>query len=231
METAWNFGQVLLAWVAMLALVYVAFLFFNRWVFPSFSFGAELKKGNVAVGVFLGLLFLGLFMFAGDAFPASTHRYDRDFRKAGYREFGMRVDWMNFKSQAMTESFMRTAVCSHVGACGLMQFMPATAREMGLQNRFDAKASIRAGIGYDKRLWRVFKAPRPCQDRLDFAFMAYNAGLGNVLKFQRRAAAAGVDPNRFATIAPFVWKEPREYVERIARWRKRFRKGVDWASC
>ena len=49
METVLNFGQVVLASVAMLGVVYGAFLFFNRWVFPSFNFGPELKKGNVAV--------------------------------------------------------------------------------------------------------------------------------------------------------------------------------------
>ncbi len=231
METVWNFGQVMLASAAMLVLVYGAFLFFNRWVFPSFSFGEQLKKGNVAVGIFLAGLFVGLFLFAGLAMPASLDKYDRDFRKWSLYEFGYRVDHKNFVGQAYTESGGDPTICSHVGACGLMQFMPATAREMGLRDRFDTKESIRLGIKYDKRLWRVFKIPRPCQDRLDFAFMAYNAGLGNVLKFQRRAAAAGVDPNRFATIKPFVWKEPREYVERIARWRKRLRKGFDWASC
>ena len=232
METVFNIGGVMLASLAMLLLVvYPAFMFFNRWVFPSFQFGPQLKSGNVAVGIFLAGLFLGLFLFAGLAMPATPGGYDRDFRKWGLYEFGLHVDWMNFKGQAMTESGLNPSVCSGVGACGLMQFMPATAREMGLRDRFDAKASIRQGIRYDRRLWRAFTAPRPCQDRLDFAFMSYNAGLGNVLKFQRRAAAAGADPNLFEAIKPFVWKEPREYVERIWRWRLRFRKGVDWASC
>ena len=65
--------------------------------------------------------------------------------------------------------------------------------------------------------------PRPPDDRLAFAFMSYNAGLGNVVDvFQVKARQAGADPNRFATIAPFAWPEPRQYVERIARWAARF---------
>ena len=240
METVYNFLQVLAASGAMLLLVYLAFLFFNVLVFPTFKFGDALRKGNVAVGIFLAGLFLGLFLFAGLAMPAApdstltggrgVKSYDRDFRKWGLYEFGMRVDWMNFKAQGMTESNLKADVCSHVGACGLMQFMAPTAGDMGLQDRFDAKESIRLGIKYDKRLWNVFAAPRPNWDRLAFAFMAYNAGLGNVLKFQQKAVAAGVDPNLFHTVKYFAWTEPREYVLRIERWRKRFRKGVYWTG-
>ena len=230
MDIVFNFAQVLAASAVMLALVYGAFQFFNWFVFPSFSFGKALKNGNVAVGIFLAGLFLGLFLFAGLAMPAAPGKYDRDFRKAGLYEFGLRVDWMNFKAQGMTESNLDPGVCSGVGACGLMQFMAPTAGDMGLRDRFNAKESIRLGVKYDKRLWNVFTDPRPNWDRLAFAFMAYNAGLGNVLKFQRRAHAAGVNPNLFATVKYFSWTEPREYVLRIERWRNRFRKGVPWAG-
>ena len=107
-----------------------------------------------------------------------------------------------------------------------MQFMPGTAIGMGLTNRFDAKESIRLGIKYDRKLWRQWSAPRPAWDRLQFAFASYNAGLGYVLEFQRKAAAAGVaNPNLWGDVAPFAWGEPREYIERIGRWCARFNRG------
>lgn len=218
-------------------LVIAATVFFlrkvDRWAFPEVDFADALKQKNLAVGIFLAAIgaafILGLFLLAGRATAAELDRYNGAFRKWGRYHFGYAYDWQWFKAQGMTESGLNPEVCSHVGACGLMQFMPGTAAAMGLQDRFNARASIRAGIAYDRRLWRQFTAPRPPRDRLYFAFMSYNAGLGNVLAFQRAALAAGTDPNLFETLRPHVWPEPREYVLRIQRWHQRF-VGKRWGS-
>lgn len=222
MDALMNIGTMFLVAAAGLAGVYAAFRVFNRWVFPKVDFQRHLAEGNIAVAIFVAALVLGMFLFMGRALGGELDRYDSQFRKWGRYHFGYSYDWRYFKAQGMTESGLKADVCSHVGACGLMQFMPGTARGMGLTDRFNAKASIRQGIRYDRRLWRQFSAPRPTWDRMAFAFMSYNAGLGNVLKFQRAAVADGVDPNLFVTLAPYIWTEPREYVERIARWCQRF---------
>jgi len=156
------------------------------------------------------------------ALPERLSRYDDDFRKWGRYHFGYALDWRWFKAQGLAESGLNPRLCSHAGACGLMQFMPATARAMGLTNRFDARESIRQGIRYDRMLWEVWKAPRPLLERLYFTLVSYNAGLGNALRFQARARAAGVpDANRYAQVEPHLWPEPRAYVAMIRRWRAR----------
>lgn len=204
-----------------LGVVFVALRALDALVFPRLDFEEALRRENLPVGIVIAAVILGVFLLAGRAIGAPADRYDASFRKAARLHFGYRYDWRYFKAQGMTESGLRPEVCSHAGACGLMQFMPGTALAMGLSNRFNAKQSIRKGVAYDKQLWRQWSAPRPSRERLNLAFASYNAGLGHVLKAQRRAGGG----NRYAEIAPHLWREPREYVERIQRWQTRFAKG------
>lgn len=183
----------------------------------------QLREGNMAVAIVIAAFIAGMFFLAGSA-QGATSDYDRHFRKAARLYWSSQLEWYYFKGQGMAESRLKPYVCSGAGACGCMQFMPATARQFGI-NPLHCKASIYAAVDYDRRLWNQFTAPRPPWDRLAFALMSYNAGLGNVLLFQRAAIAAGVDPNLFETIKPFAWREPRDYVERIERWCRRFKRG------
>lgn len=67
------------------------------------------------------------------------------------------------------ESNFDTAAVSHKGALGVMQIMPSTGRELGLENFFDPAANIDAGVRYLAAMLREF-------DRIDLALAAYNAG-------------------------------------------------------
>jgi soluble lytic murein transglycosylase-like protein len=62
---------------------------------------------------------------------------------------------------------------SPVGARGLMQLMPRTAREMGVTDSFDADQNIRGGL-------RFFKSQLDRFGKLEEALWAYNAGPGAV---------------------------------------------------
>ena len=71
-----------------------------------------------------------------------------------------------------------------------------------------------------RRLWGIYHDPsRAPGDRLAFAFMAYNAGPGAVIKFRAATRAAGLPARDWATVCQHAWDEPRHYVERIERWR------------
>jgi len=133
-------------------------------------------------------------------------QYDQYFSKYSKRNFGPNFDWRYFKAQAIAESRLKKNAKSQVGAVGLMQIMPKTFAEIVKRSRY-IKASnnipkwnIAAGIYYNRSIWKIFRAERPFQDRLDFMFGAYNAGKGNILKAQKRTLSTNLDPNLWASI-------------------------------
>ena len=79
----------------------------------------------------------------------------------------------------MEESSGDPRARSPKGAQGLMQLMPATARELGVQDSHDPEQNLRGGARYLARMLDKFD-----QD-LDLALAAYNAGPGNVEKAGR----------------------------------------------
>ena len=198
----------------------------DRLIFRTVDFAEELRKNNLAVGIFLGALALGICIMASRAVGSPLSRYDDAFRHEAHLRFGYEQDWRWFKGQGMTESKLDANVCSQVGACGVMQFMPGTAVAMGLQNRFDAHESIRAGIAYDRQLWGAFHEPRPAEDRLAFVFSAYNWGVGNVQRKARPCARArsGGDET-WGQLAPCLPPETQAYFPRIRAWLQRFAGG------
>ena len=80
------------------------------------------------------------------------------------------------------ESRFQARARSRKGAMGLMQLMPATARELQVRNPFDPATNIDAGVRHLRQLL----------DRFDvqLAVAAYNAGAGAVRRF------GGVPPFR-----------------------------------
>lgn len=208
--------------VAVLLLAWAVLWFTDKVIFRSFDIKPKLASGNVAVAIVVAVIVWAVVSIFSRAAFGATPAYDGHFRRWGVHYFGQQVDWRQFKAQAMTESALRPHVCSAVGACGLMQIMPGTARQLGV-DPFRPREAIMGGIRYDRQLWNQWSAPRPPGERLAFAWISYNAGLGNALKFQRRAAASGrCNANRYGCVEPHVWREPRDYARRIARWCVRF---------
>ncbi|AOE87555.1 lytic transglycosylase domain-containing protein [Pseudomonas sp. TCU-HL1] len=78
-----------------------------------------------------------------------------------------------------TESNYDHTAVSPKGAAGLMQLMPDTARDLGLQDVFDPTANVRAGARYLKRMMKMFG------NDVSLALAAYNAGPGAVLAYDR----------------------------------------------
>lgn len=87
------------------------------------------------------------------------------------------------KAIVYVESRFNAVAVSPKGAIGLMQLMPATARDLGVANAatslFDPAINLDAGARLLRQLQDRFA------DRPDLAIAAYNAGLGAVLKHGR----------------------------------------------
>lgn len=79
-------------------------------------------------------------------------------------------------AQAYVESRFNPKAVSHAGAQGLMQFMPATAKQYEISDPFDPTQSARAGARYMRNLLDMFDG------REDLALSGYNYGENRVLE-------------------------------------------------
>lgn len=104
---------------------------------------------------------------------ANRNRYDHLIRAAAARHG---VDPALVKAVIHTESAFNPNARSPVGAMGLMQLMPGTARDMGVTNAWDPAQNIEGGVKYLAWLQRQFRSR-------DHVIAAYNAGHGNVKKY------------------------------------------------
>ncbi len=129
-----------------------------------------------------------------DPLKGQISPYDRIVRKYASR-YGF--DWRLVTALMYQESRFDPAARSHIGARGLMQLMPRTARAMGVSNITDPDASIRGGIKYLDWLRDRFDTDLPLSERLWFTLAAYNAGAGHVHDARRLARQLGYDPDRW----------------------------------
>ena len=128
-------------------------------------------------------------------------RVDTPLRRLSDR-FG--ADRLLIKAIVSVESCFDPRAVSRVGARGLMQLMPSTARSLGVRDTFDVNENLRAGIEYFTRLRRRFEGD------LRLALAAYNAGPGAVERH------AGVPP----------YPQTRTYVTRVLDRLERYRRGL-----
>jgi D-alanyl-D-alanine dipeptidase len=161
------------------------FHFIQRYSWEAWHYGYVLNAGTISVG----------FGSGGDGEAARTMpsfvptKFAAPLARAAQR---WNVSSALLGAQLYAESNFNPFARSPAGARGIAQFMPATARELGLRDPFDAAAAIDAQAHLMRDLLRRFGA-------VPLALAAYNAGPGPV-------AACGCVP-------PIA--ETRGYVARV----------------
>lgn len=103
-------------------------------------------------------------------------------------------DWRLIASLIYQESHFDPGAKSWASANGLMQLMPATAKELGVKNMADPNDNLRGGIKYLHRIWDKWDDIADSTERLKFTFASYNCGIHHLFDAQKLAKREGLDP-------------------------------------
>jgi len=128
--------------------------------------------------------------------PPVAMKPEEDIAAQAARKYALPASFV--RSVMKVESNMRQEAMSPKGAMGLMQLMPETARELGVNPR-DSKENAEGGAQYLRDLLARYE-DRP--DQVVLALAAYNAGPGAVEKYH------GVPP----------FRETRQYILRVLKY-------------
>ncbi len=104
-------------------------------------------------------------------------------------------DWRLLTSMIYQESRFKIDAVSWAGAFGIMQLMPATAKQFGVIPESSPKDQIRAGIKFIKWLDDQYQDISDPMERKKFILAAYNVGPGHVEDARRLARKNGIDPD------------------------------------
>jgi membrane-bound lytic murein transglycosylase F len=111
-------------------------------------------------------------------------------------------DWRMLASQAFQESRFKPDARSWAGATGLLQLMPATAKQYGVQNLLDPEENVQGAVKFLKWLAHYWEDRIPDeQERLKFILASYNCGPGHVDDAQRLTEKYGGNPKSWEDVS------------------------------
>ena len=130
-------------------------------------------------------------------------------------------------AQGYQESGLDQTTRSPVGAIGVMQVMPTTAkdRNVNIPDIHLVEPNIQAGAKYMRFLVDQY-FDEPGIDNVNrhlFAFAAYNGGPNRIARLRREAAAQGLDPDKWFNnvellAAEQIGRETVQYVSNIYKY-------------
>jgi membrane-bound lytic murein transglycosylase MltF len=116
-----------------------------------------------------------------------------------FRRYGgqYRFDYLLMAAQGYQESRLDQSAKSPVGAIGIMQLMPETAKEQRVGDVTKVEPNVHAGVKYMRSIRDTFFEREPMDDLNKglFTFAAYNAGPGRVKQLRAEAKERGLDPD------------------------------------
>jgi membrane-bound lytic murein transglycosylase F len=120
-------------------------------------------------------------------------------------------DWRLVAAQAYQESRFNPRARSWAGASGVMQIMPATARELRV-NPANPRQSIEGACRYLWKLDQRWQKIRREEERIKFILASYNVGFGHVEDARRLAEKHGDDPDDWTDVAYWLIRKSKRAV-------------------
>jgi soluble lytic murein transglycosylase-like protein len=122
---------------------------------------------------------------ASRAMPRPVPAYLQDIIREASATY--HVDPNLIAAVAFKESRYNPKAVSRIGAEGIMQLKPKTARSLGVTDSFDPRQNVLGGTKYLSKLLRQFDG------NIDYALAAYNAGPTLVAKVGPNATAEAIE--------------------------------------
>jgi len=144
-----------------------------------------------------------------------------------FRKYGEQysIDWLFIAAQGYQESRLDQKKRSRRGAVGVMQLMPAAAKQVGVTDIDKLENNIHAGVKYMRHIMDDYLADEALDpgQRAMLALAAYNAGPSRIKRLRRKAEKAGLDPNVWfdnveVVTAREVGSETVRYVSNVAKY-------------
>lgn len=159
--------------------------------------------------------------FQSDFYSKNTNKISKydDIIKENAKKIGW--DWRFLCSQVYQESRFDPKAKSWAGAGGLIQLMPATAKEVGVSDSFNPKQNISGGVKYLHKMRNKFKAVRDSIQRIKFTLAAFNCGAGHVFDAMRLAEKNGKNPNIWdENVEEYILKltDKKYYLDAVVRY-------------
>ena len=118
-------------------------------------------------------------------------------------------DWRFLSALIYQESQFNPSATSWAKAKGLMQLMPATARELGVTNRANPQQNLKGGTAYLQELYNRWGSIPDSVQRVKFTLASYNCGYQHVVDAQGLAEKYDKDPS--------VWDDSvEEFVQKLS---------------
>ena len=116
-----------------------------------------------------------------------------------FRKYALQCgwDWRLLAAQAYQESAFDPQAVSYMGAMGLMQLMPGTARQVGVASSevFNPTSNVRGATKLITQLNAHYAGITNTDERINFILAAYNAGAGHVDDARALARKYGKNPD------------------------------------
>jgi membrane-bound lytic murein transglycosylase F len=156
-----------------------------------------------------------------DLYALSTGKVSRYDDMIRHFSASINWDWRLLASLICQESHFNPTVESFAGAFGLMQIMPETGKNFGIDITSSPENNLKAGIRYINWLNSIFNPMiQDKNERINFILAAYNAGPGHVLDAMKLAEKNGMNPKKWdGNVATWLLKkaEPQYYNDTVVK--------------